>query len=941
VAVEKGTGRPFIGRAAELEHIALAVASAASGDGRLLLLAGEAGIGKTRLLGEALALAGAHGMATFRARAEELDRRRPFATIAACLGIAPGSTGPGHAEAARLLSDTTAPPSEFAVIEALTAVVEHLCAGGPVAIAVDDLQWADPSSLQVLHSVSRTADQYPLLLCGTLRPSPRPPEVARLLLGAGAGGGSVIAVPPLARGEVTELLASVLDVAPGPRLVRQADVAGGNAFYVTELVAALRASGSLTIEAGVAEIGSVTLPPALTLTVLLELSFLEEDTQEALRTASVLGSSFTAHDLGLVMNRTAVMLAPALREALTVGVLEGVDDRLAFRHDLVREALYEDMPLSMRMSMHSHVAGVLAARGAPAIQVAEHFVRGASKGDAVALDWLRRAADEATVRAPASAADFLARAADLFDPDDPGRDALLADRVVCLEVAARPAEAERECVGLLGRPQPPQTEAKLRLHLARHLLARGEVEQALRQASLAEAVEGLTPGQRARAVGSASAYPLSIWRFDLAEPAARRGLEMATAIGEFVARANCAFTLASVSFHRARYGECLAWAEKAQLDADPAPENRVAQGWQHLRCGALLLMSQALLRLDRIADATATLRQAREDLTRSGHRGMLLGAQSLVVGHDLVVGEWDDAISEFDALLDQSGLLARSRMAGDGAAGARALIALHRGDTAGAEATLATAAGADPARSHHMTVLARSMLAEATDGAGAALDVLTRGWDSAGAAGVAIGRATFGPDLVRLALAAGDVDRARAVCDGVDEVVASNPPAPSLAGTGLRCRGLLTDDPALLAEAAAVFDGGPRPLSTAHAFEDAADALARAGDAAGARRCLDRALQLYEGLDATWDTSRATSRLRAAGVRVGSREARVRPVEGWEALTRSQRAVVELVAQGHSNPVVAERLFLSRHTVKTHLTSAMRKLGISSRMDLVRLAADR
>ena len=81
--------------------------------------------------------------------------------------------------------------------------------------------------------------------------------------------------------------------------------------------------------------------------------------------------------------------------------------------------------------------------------------------------------------------------------------------------------------------------------------------------------------------------------------------------------------------------------------------------------------------------------------------------------------------------------------------------------------------------------------------------------------------------------------------------------------------------------------------------------------------------------------------MRALGVRQGSREARKRPTTGWEALTRGERAVVELVAEGLSNPEVAERLFLSRHTVKRHLSNAMVKLGIASRVELARPTARR
>ena len=158
----------------------------------------------------------------------------------------------------------------------------------------------------------------------------------------------------------------------------------------------------------------------------------------------------------------------------------------------------------------------------------------------------------------------------------------------------------------------------------------------------------------------------------------------------------------------------------------------------------------------------------------------------------------------------------------------------------------------------------------------------------------------------------------------------------SILGTSLRCRGLAEDDVEILTGAAAACRDSPFPLGRAQAFEDAAGALARTGDLTAARPLFADALQVYELLDATWDIGRARSRMRALGLRQGSRGGRKRPSTGWEALTRGERAVVELVAEGLSNREVAERLFLSPHTVKRHLSNAMIKLGIASRVELRR-----
>ncbi len=930
-----GARTPLIGRGAELEQIAAVVAAASRGSGRVLLVDGEAGIGKTRLVEAALDLAAGAGMQTFAARCDELESRRPFGAIAACLGVSARRTEPRHRHVARLLFE--GPASEAGAVEALVVVVEEACEAGPLAIALDDLHWADPSSLLVLHRLAAAVDQLPLLVCGAYRPAPRPPELARLLRGAAARQATTLPLAPLTAGEVQALLSSVLGRAAGPQLARQAALAGGNPFYVTELVAALRASGTLEATPAEAEIPSVALPPALMFTVLLELSFLSEQVQEMLRAAAVLGSGFSVHDLSLVVGLSAVELGPAIREALDARVLREDGSHLSFRHDLLREAVYGDMAESLRRAMHLHAAGVLADHGASPLEVAEHFVRGASRGDANALGWLLRAADEATIRAPATAADLLEGAAAIFEPGDPGRDEVLADRAVSLETAARYEESERACADLLARPLPPPTEAKLRLCLARHLMRRGAADDAMDQAARAEAIDGLTPGQQARVLGVASTLPLPSGRLDEVERIARRGMAIAAAHGEAVAGSSCAFALASSAFHRGRCVEALELAASATIESDQVPGNRVGQGWRHLAHHLGLLRGQAWLRLDRHQDAGEAYRHTRRQAEDDGNRAVLVAAQSLIVGYCFAVGDWDDAASEFDALVV---LCAETEMLPPFVhvgAGAGALVALHRGDPEAARAALSVAGSTEAPHSSPLTTLARALLTESADAARAAasaLRILSDEWDRCIELGLAVNHAVVGPDLVRLSVAAGDLDRATAVCGAVDGVAAANPGTASLEGVRLRCRGLLGADPGLLVEAATVLGLAPRPLDHGLACEDAAEALARAGDLVEARRWLDEALRVYEQLDARWDAARATSRLRSAGVRRGSRAARVRPKDGWEALTAGERAVVELVAEGLSNPAVADRLFLSRNTVKTHLANAMRKVGLSSRHEL-------
>jgi DNA-binding NarL/FixJ family response regulator len=144
-----------------------------------------------------------------------------------------------------------------------------------------------------------------------------------------------------------------------------------------------------------------------------------------------------------------------------------------------------------------------------------------------------------------------------------------------------------------------------------------------------------------------------------------------------------------------------------------------------------------------------------------------------------------------------------------------------------------------------------------------------------------------------------------------------------------------------LLEAVAVLRDSGRPLQLALGLESAACALARAGRGGEARALGSEALALYRQSAAAGDADRARARLRAAGLRIGARGSRARPQSGWESLTEAELAVVRLVAEGRSNPEIAERLYVTRRTVKAHVSSALRKLHLSSRVELAAQAIRR
>ncbi len=213
---------------------------------------------------------------------------------------------------------------------------EELALSRPLVIGADDLQWADPSSLLTLATLIRRLAHLPVVLIGCLRPSPRIPELERLAGRLRDDGGLQLSLRGLADAAVTALAAESVAADPGPRL--QAAVAGaaGNPLFVIELLAALDHERVIQTARGRAEVVEMALPQTLRLTILRRLSFLPEATLAALRTASILGSSFTVTELSATMARPAVDLYRALDEGIRARVLEDDGARLRFRHDLIR-----------------------------------------------------------------------------------------------------------------------------------------------------------------------------------------------------------------------------------------------------------------------------------------------------------------------------------------------------------------------------------------------------------------------------------------------------------------------------------------------------------------------------------------------------------------------------------------------------------------------------
>jgi DNA-binding CsgD family transcriptional regulator len=343
-----------------------------------------------------------------------------------------------------------------------------------------------------------------------------------------------------------------------------------------------------------------------------------------------------------------------------------------------------------------------------------------------------------------------------------------------------------------------------------------------------------------------------------------------------------------------------------------------------------------LVALDRLDEARTTIEAGRRISEEHGIRWPPLANYHAVRAFErFIAGHWDDAIAEIEAgagLASETGH-SHSLILGRGVL---SLIRLHRNDLPGARDAAAVTAGQLPdvsPRQHNWSAWAQALLLEAEGELAQALAILGGCWDQCASRGLAREYPVIGPDLVRLALAAGDAGRARDVTAAVTNVASRNE-VPWITGAALRCQGLAAHDVGILDAAVSAYARGSHPVELAFAAEDAGAAFARQGNVARACQLLDQAITTYERLGAARDLARAEAALRQMGIRRGRHVTHRRAQSGWPSLTPSERAVVDLVAEGLSNPQIGQRLYVSRRTVQTHLGHVFAKLHITSRAQL-------
>ncbi len=947
-----GTG--FVGRAAELDVVARAVAAARAGAPSLLLVGGEAGIGKTTLVRQGAAVAGVDHLL---GRCVHLGGDViPLAPVADLLRqvrrSAPDAWEPTPALTA-LLQGTSpddgtgaVAPEAGGVFGPVLDLVARVAAERTVLIGFEDLHWADPMTWNLLEFLARNLLDEHVVLVGTYRADEvwsdavlgrRLAELARL------PGVHRLALTGLDRAAVSEAVTGQLGVPAPPALVDDVLARGqGNPFFTAELVAA--------------HVAGEAIPAALSDLLATDLAELDERTQALLAALAIIGRE-ADHDL---LRATAGLdddaLEKAVRAARDARVLV-VDPEVGtyrFRHALIGEVVYRDLLAPQRQRFHRRVADALAgpaatSGGADAVsELALHLDRA---GDApAAFGALLAAADASQAVAPRTALAHLERALELWDAAGPAAaGASRSDRLWQAAELASGTVGNARAVALATEAMPlgppPLGAAWGHERLGRYLWTSGRLDESSVEFDRAAALVEADPGGAGAAATFAGLGQAELMRsrFTTAEAWCRRLFEVVPDAALDPAAWTMGRRVLGVALAAlGRPDEAVARCREA-VDAAPSAQARAL---------ARIYLASVLLDVGACADAVACARAGVDEVDRAGIDRSTAGYLDAVAAEGLLrLGRGEEA----------EALLARHPEPDDLPVGeirlgrARALLAARRGDRAGAEAALGEAA-AQPIDPWHRPLL---------DAAVAEVHLVLGEGDEAAARAEEGGRslgggaAVWAPRFALLRVAA-EVERsldARARQEPVDldataaellELVEAVPavetPSPdavaNLRTAAASVTRLRAPDPDAWAEATRCWEAAPDAWWAAASRLREAEAAVATGELARAAAAVHdaqrRALALGSPplLDAVAGLARRSRLSVEAPPPVVVAKASVDAL----GLTAREAEVLARVAAGDTNREIGEALYISEKTASVHVSNILRKLGVTSRVDAAAIA---
>jgi DNA-binding CsgD family transcriptional regulator len=925
------SGGLLIERERELASLDSLIASAASGAGRLALIEGRAGVGKSRLLGELRARAGAGGLRVLAARAGELEREFPHGVVRQL--FEPLLHSPeaedwlgGAAAAARPVFDRPddeesgdAGDASFSTLHGLYWLCVNVASAGPVLLAIDDLHWADGASLRFVSYLLHRLEGLPLLMAATVRSGD--PGAEEALVADLAHDPATVAIhpAPLSREGARAIIAEQFGEDAEDEFADACHEATmGNPLLLRQLLTSLAAEGGRPL-ASHAQLVRDIGPRAISRTLLVRLRRLPPEATSVAQAVAVLGDSADVPAVAALADLEEDATAEATAALARAEILRP-DPPLGFVHPLVRDAIYSELPAGERELGHARAAQLLTELGAAPEQVAAQLMVAPRRGDESAVDVLVEAGRSAEHKAALeSAVAYLQRALD--EPPPPERRPDIVFQLGAAEArrsAPRAAEHLRAAYETLEDPGKRAIAADV---LARTLLFFEGPEQAggiVRQAAAAVPEELTDLRQRLEALELFIAFfgadsPEAVQRLERYRhdpPGGGVGANMLTALtayqwaladGPADACAELSLrALADGSLIREDVGLFTVAAVHPLTVAD-RPE--AMETWDAVRRLTHLhgsLFAVLTLHLWRGAALLwqGELEEAHESMVASTEEVQLWGGfnEASSLYYLGLRGETLIELGDLDSARELIGQMPRPRGFADGANyGRRGLIRMWLADRRFEEAAeMADEYAANLPWTQNPAIAPwRTLKAEA-------LDQLGRSEEA-------------------VALAEEELHLARRWG------------APTSVGRALRIVGTIRRDEGMqaLEEAIEVLEGSPSKLERAKAYAAWGSALRRARRPTDARKPLRKALELAEVCGARALGEHVRSELNAAGVRP-----RTTALAGVESLTASERRVAASAAEGQTNTEIAQALYVTPKTVEVHLTSVYRKLGINSRKQL-------
>jgi DNA-binding CsgD family transcriptional regulator len=734
---------------------------------------------------------------------------------------------------------------------------------------------------------------------------------------------------------VALVAADVLGARPDEDLLQKAERMKGNPFLLVEFLRGLQDDSVVKYDSGRAVLIADELPGRLSEGIRGRLARLSPVSERLATFASSLGRRFTLHDLVAMTSLPLGDVVDPVTELLEADVFVDDGDRLAFRHDLIREAVRAGIPTPVRRGLDRQAADVLIARGALPTEVALQLAASAEPGDDVAIETVLEAAQQLAISDPAGAASLAGSGLELAPERHPLRGALVVQRVVSLFAAGLAEDGKRFADAALRKTLPAEEEARVRLSVASMFDLSPEVRAESARAGLA--LPGLDTDLSASLWASLFHSLTVAGRPEEALAIQPKAREAAYASSDEACWMAFELPEAGLQYQLLDFGGALSTILKAERRDHGGREDARARLNLIFRSWVLAALDLSEEAFEAIGDgALAAQRDRRNWALRIFETTK--GRQLLQAGN---LGEAAAAL-EGRFSIDEAYLVA-------GALHAPAVVALgklkiHTADERDALEVAEIAkvmlnSDAPCVSNHAMWYLAQLALAQG-DAMQAHEWLCAKGLDE---------RLVMFPlfpheitddaERVRIAAAAADEELANHAIALAERRATLNPNVASSAAAAAHVRGIWFESIADLERAVDLYRDGPRPLAYASALEDLGRARAQHGEAATAIGSFDDALSITTRTGAEWDSARLRGRLRRLGVRRRYAPSE-RPKTGWASLTDPEVNVSTLAAEGRTNRQIAESLFISPHTVNTHMRHVFEKLGINSRVQLTRFVQE-